>query len=270
MNRVDIDNTYLTGVISSDSTESIKAIRYLHGLDAYDQDEPKYEAVCDNTSPQYDSTDPKCGFNAPTICANANDTDCTQHARSWIMGDVLHSKPLVMHYHNYSFNATSQGICDDQNNQTLFVGANDGLLHAFRDCDGMEVWAFAPPGMLHDLPNLQDQSHSYFVDGTPVAYIHDVNYDGTIERVGTAGSLTSASDRVILIFGTRRGEGLNDLPATGSGGAITPWTSAIPPIRSSSGRSTTRPPSTEPHILSSAKPGAPRTWPKSRWMWEAG
>ena len=219
-NRVDIDNTALvnSGLISSAAGESLKAIRYLHGLDAFDQDHPKYQAVCDPSSPQYDGADPNCGFGASPYCADSTDTDCTQHVRPWVLGDILHSKPLVMHYANYNFDATTEEVCGT-NKTYLFVGANDGLLHAFRDCDGKEVWAFAPPGLLPYVPNLQDQTHSYFVDGTPVAYIHDTNYDGNITLAGSAGSLTSASDRVILIFGTRRGEGLNTLPATGSRGS---------------------------------------------------
>ena len=36
--------------------------------------------------------------------------------------------------------------------ETIYVGANDGMLHAFKSKDGVERWAFVPPYISGRLP----------------------------------------------------------------------------------------------------------------------
>ncbi|BCR04640.1 type IV pilin PilY [Desulfuromonas versatilis] len=177
-NRFTIGNAGVTTALLdvADATERKNLISFLHGIDAYDDD-------------------------ADTL---------TNEKRQWPMGDILHSKPLIVNYEKYAFSASSEADCS-QNKTYIFVGANDGMLHAFRDCDGKEAWGFIPPGLLPNLRHLRENSHTYFVDGTPVAYIHDADNDGNIEAAN--------GDKVIMIFGTRRGGGLDTLPASGPRGA---------------------------------------------------
>ena len=137
-------------------------------------------------------------------------------ARRWVMGDVLHSRPLVFNYSKYSDiheNLCSPGNDDRYNSSIIFVGANDGMLHAFRDCDGSELWAFIPPEHLSSLKNIKDPlspgGHPTFVDGAPSAFVHDANGDGLIDPL---------TDKVVLLFGLRRGGGSND-PADREQGA---------------------------------------------------
>jgi type IV pilus assembly protein PilY1 len=123
--------------------------------------------------------------------------------RRWILGDVLHSKPLVVNYSSYP--STNETYCPGSpnpvphNKTMIFVGANDGMLHAFRDCDGSEAWAFIPPDLLNRLQYLTDSTRTYYVDGSPVTYTFDRNKDGTIDPTD--------GDKVVLIFGERRGGG---------------------------------------------------------------
>ena len=142
------------------STDRDKVINYVHGKDAYDSD------------------------------SNGNTTE----KRGWILGDILHSVPLVVHY--ATFSTSDENDCT-KNKTMIFVGANDGMLHAFRDCDGEEAWAFIPPDLLPYLKHLSGNTHTYYVDGTPVAYIYDADNDGNIE--------TADGDKVIIMFGERRG-----------------------------------------------------------------
>jgi type IV pilus assembly protein PilY1 len=137
-------------------------------------------------------------------------------ARRWVMGDVLHSRPLVFNYSKYSDiheNLCSPGDDNRYNSSIIFVGANDGMLHAFRDCDGSELWAFIPPENLSSLKNIKDPlsdgGHPTYVDGAPSAFVHDANGDGLIDP---------DHDKVVLIFGLRRGGGSND-PADREQGA---------------------------------------------------
>ncbi|WP_197427066.1 PilC/PilY family type IV pilus protein [Noviluteimonas gilva] len=75
----------------------------------------------------------------------------TQRNRDSLLGDIVNSSPM------YSGDT-----------KTLFVGANDGMLHAFNALTGAELFAFVPGGLnFADLATLSDPqySHKYFVDG---------------------------------------------------------------------------------------------------------
>ena len=78
--------------------------------------------------------------------------------RGWLLGGIADSRPLVVPYEN------SQSV--------IFVGANDGMLHAFDDATGEELWGFIPYellGRLKDLPKANKPQ--YYVDGSPKAYL---------------------------------------------------------------------------------------------------
>jgi type IV pilus assembly protein PilY1 len=144
------------------TTDKDNLINFVHGLDAYDED------------------------------TDGNTTE----KRDWILADILHSKPLVVNYASYTFSTTSESDCAI-NKTMIYVGANDGMLHAFKDCDGSEAWSFIPQDLLSNLNYLTQTTHTYFVDSSPSAYIYDADNDGNIE----------SGDKVILLFGERRGGG---------------------------------------------------------------
>jgi type IV pilus assembly protein PilY1 len=100
--------------------------------------------------------------------------------RKWILGSFIHSRPVVVHYGTTS---GSQSI--------LFAGSNDGMLHAFDNATGEELWAFIPPNLLSNLKNLTGEALQFLVDGAPRVYL-ERKTDGTLEKA-------------ILIFGLRRG-----------------------------------------------------------------
>ncbi len=112
------------------------------------------------------------GYDAYDDNSNADTTE----KRDWILGSFLHSRPLLIHYATRS---------------VIFAGANDGMLHAFDDSDGSELWAFIPPNLLNKLQALHGDVVESFVDGSPKAFI---SYD-------SSGQINKA----ILMFGQRRG-----------------------------------------------------------------
>lgn len=135
-------------------------MRYIRGWDSYDQD-------VDTPLPIY------------------------AEKRENILGDILHSRPLIIDY-----------VIDDahptNNVRVVYVGTNDGMLHAISDTDGTEKWAFIPPDLLPKLKNMiEGSSHQYYIDGSPKAYIKDVDHDGNIDPAD--------GDKVIIIFGERGG-----------------------------------------------------------------
>lgn len=92
--------------------------------------------------------------------------------RTSLLGDIIHSSPV------YS-----------KDSQTVFVGANDGMLHAFNAADGKERFAFVPKGLnfskLATL-SLPAYKHSYFVDG-PLVLTSAGRTPGKNYLVGTLG-----------------------------------------------------------------------------------
>lgn len=118
------------------------------------------------------------------------------NARDWILGDVLHSGPTIVSY-------DAGTISGHTARSVVYVGANDGMMHAFDDTTGRELWGYIPSNQLTHLKYLHGTLHPYFVDGSPKAYYLDNNNNGVIEATDSTG----AHDKVILIFGERRGEG---------------------------------------------------------------
>jgi type IV pilus assembly protein PilY1 len=53
----------------------------------------------------------------------------------------------------------------------VYVGGNDGMLHAFNAANGVEAFAYVPDAVFAKLPELakQDYTHQYYVDGSPSA-----------------------------------------------------------------------------------------------------
>jgi Neisseria PilC beta-propeller domain len=76
-------------------------------------------------------------------------------ARTTVLGDIIHSRPYYY----------TDGV-----SPTVFVGANDGMLHAFDAANGQERWAYIPSMLLPRLPALSSPSyisaHEYYVDGS--------------------------------------------------------------------------------------------------------
>lgn len=169
-NLTNAANSFTTGNVTitpatlgvATSTDKDRLINFIHGQDPYDAD------------------------------SDGNTTE----KRGWILGDILHSKPVVVNYTSYA--PTSEANCA-LNKTRIFVGGNDGMLHAFQDCDGSEAWSFIPPDLLSRLQYLTQPTRAYYVDGSPVVYTFDRNKDGIITPAD--------GDKVVLIFGERRGGG---------------------------------------------------------------
>ncbi|MEM1110594.1 MAG: hypothetical protein AAGI11_01685 [Pseudomonadota bacterium] len=127
-----------------------------------------------------------------------NGNDSTTDTRSWIMADILHSKPLVVNYGALgSFTTADPDL-------RIIAGTNNGLLHMFGNNDGQEDWAFFAKE-LADVPGRRRNSSSgsdtvYGIDSPAVVYKFDANADGTFNHVD--------GDKVYLFFGLRRGGAL--------------------------------------------------------------
>lgn len=113
-------------------------------------------------------------------------TQTQYRTRTKILGDIVNSSPVYVGAP--SFNYTDSGYSSYKTSnasrgKTLYVGANDGMLHAFNAADGTERWAYVPRLIMSKLYLLADQyyesKHIFTVDATPV--VGDV-YDGSAWR----------------------------------------------------------------------------------------
>jgi len=152
----------------------------------------------------------------------SHEGDQTYRARTHLLGAIIHSQPVYVASPNGNYFAFPSGSpeataaagsngTDDKSYDafladhgtrmpTVYVGANDGMLHAFNaptpvctftsgtpSCDydptgdaGKELWAFVPRAVYANLGNLTDVTDFQYrptVDASPVT--RDVFYDGT-------------------------------------------------------------------------------------------
>ncbi len=147
---------------ASSSTEKNNIINFTLGTDTYDED------VDGNTSEQ----------------------------RQWKLGDIFHSTPVLV---RPPFTATTDPSynafrsANASRTAVILAGANDGMLHAFQESNGAELWGFIPPDQLSKLKDLTGNSgqHDYLVDSSPIAA--DVKIGAT------------PAWKTVAIFGLRRG-----------------------------------------------------------------
>ncbi len=122
------------------------------------------------------------------------------------IGDIINSTPVVVGHPPfwYPFDGYRDWAYNINRDTMVYIGANDGSLHAIRLIDGVEQWAFVPKSM-HDKLNLAQSDplfdrcspqycHQYFVDGSPV--VGDVYADfGGVNKEW----------RTVLVIGEREG-----------------------------------------------------------------
>ncbi|MCK5408176.1 MAG: PQQ-binding-like beta-propeller repeat protein, partial [Candidatus Krumholzibacteria bacterium] len=143
----------------------------------------------------------------------------------WKLGDVVDSSPVVVGMPS-SFYLTEDYMAYRMANvdrpRAVYIGANDGMLHAFDEMTGKELWAFVPESQLPKLKSLADTSycHEYSVNLTPK--VEDV-YLGGAWRTVLFGGMKHGGDGFFAIDVTDR-ENPQFLWETQLPGVIQSWT----------------------------------------------
>ena len=158
----------------------------------------------------------------------------------WRLGDIIHSSPMAIaapngFYDNerpYNANDSTYTAFQDHyedRRQVVYVGSNDGMIHAFNagfwDNDnsrfdlsmngaarhplGSELWAYAPMNLLPHLRYLSepDYPHVYYMDGEPLVFDANIFTPDT-DHPGGWGT--------VLVMGMRLGGGTIDATVNGS------------------------------------------------------
>jgi len=97
------------------------------------------------------------------------------------LGDIVHSSPVFVGAPPFvnriggAFPSTQTNtyaefrVAQQSREQLVYVGANDGMLHAFQVSDGEEAFAYLPNILLDDIGQFTDPNytHRFYVDSTP-------------------------------------------------------------------------------------------------------
>jgi type IV pilus assembly protein PilY1 len=120
--------------------------------------------------------------------------------REFVLGDVVNATPLYVAAPRFAFGDRvslpylewKQQPAIRNRTPAVYVGANDGQLHAFNVNTGDEVWSFIPrqiaPGLWKLAEAKYATKHQYYVDGAPVSM--DV-WDGRTWRTILVGGLNA-------------------------------------------------------------------------------
>lgn len=146
---------------------------------------------------------------------NRSGEGTTFRQRSGVLGDFYSSTPAVVSGARYLVNVTNalentntySAFAANAANRTprVYVGGNDGMLHAFNAKTGAEEFAFIPSSVFNKLNKLtgSNYSHEFYVDGTPV--VGDV-FTGTEWRTILVGTLKAGGKSIFALDITKPGE----------------------------------------------------------------
>lgn len=139
------------------------------------------------------------------------------------LGDISQSRPAYFKASNVDYLDAGykayKALRKALPNGVVYVGANDGMLHAFNAENGNELWAFIPTPVIANLANLADKEyganyHTNYVNGSPV--VTDVCVSGC--------SGESAVWRTILVSGLNGGgRGYFAIDVTNPGRPVLLW-----------------------------------------------
>jgi type IV pilus assembly protein PilY1 len=132
--------------------------------------------------------------------------------RNRILGDIINSAPTYYgrpssRYDNYWGTGQAENnvlyssfVLANKNRQPLiFVGANDGMMHAFDADIGVEKFAYVPESVYQNLDDLSspNYNHKYFVDASPTivdAFFNNSWHTVLVSGLGAGGQGMFALD----------------------------------------------------------------------------
>lgn len=130
---------------------------------------------------------PTAGYRERTMSSGGTDYE-------WKLGDIVSSTPTVVAapaeaynllYKDQSFKTFFSN--NKNRNEVVYVGANDGMLHAFDITTGDELWAYIPFNLLPHLKWLADPDYTHVNYVDLKAKVSDVKIGGSWKTVLIGG-----------------------------------------------------------------------------------
>ncbi|MDZ4203006.1 MAG: PilC/PilY family type IV pilus protein [Gallionella sp.] len=95
--------------------------------------------------------------------------------REAVLGDALESQPAFISKPVFSYpypGYAAYKTAEDSRAGTVYMGANDGMMHAFAADTGIERWAYVPSMVIPNMWKLADTNyatlHTNYVNGSPI------------------------------------------------------------------------------------------------------
>ncbi len=118
--------------------------------------------------------------------------------RSAVMGDALESQPSFISKPVFSYPYPGYGdykTAQAARAGTVYMGANDGMMHAFASATGVERWAYVPSMVIPNMWKLADTNyatlHVNYVNGSPITT--DVCVSNTTTTLANCNNINYAS-----------------------------------------------------------------------------
>lgn len=112
--------------------------------------------------------------------------------REATLGDAVESQPAYIGKPTFSYTDTGYSSFKSGNASragTVYMGANDGMMHAFDAVTGVERWAYVPSMLVPKMFALADKNysieHAYYANGSPI--ISDIYTGGAWKTILVAG-----------------------------------------------------------------------------------
>ena len=133
--------------------------------------------------------------------ARGNPTSGLRNRQGWYLGDIVHSTPVVVGAPaNYQVTEDYQTYYENHKNRTkmVYVGANDGMVHAFDAQSGAEHWAFVPGFALPKFAAMADSGycHTYTCDQTVA--VKDMKIGGVWRTILVSNGREGGADMFAL------------------------------------------------------------------------
>jgi len=124
--------------------------------------------------------------------------------RSHVLGDIVDSNPLFVGPPNGPYQDPSYisfELAQANRPAVIYVGANDGMMHAINPANGDEEFAYVPNGVFTNLVNLTkptyNQQHQFFVDGSPTS--DDVQFSDSSWHTLVVGGLNAGGNSIYAL-----------------------------------------------------------------------
>jgi type IV pilus assembly protein PilY1 len=116
-----------------------------------------------------------------------------------VLGDIVNSDPAFSGNADFGFRqlgddtqapAYAAYLSNRDVHPTVYVGANDGMLHAFNADTGEERFAYVPASIYDHLAELPQEGyvHRYYVDGSPKVFDAYIDSQWRTVLIGTTGA----------------------------------------------------------------------------------
>jgi type IV pilus assembly protein PilY1 len=148
--------------------------------------------------------------------------------REHLLGDTVNAKPAYVKLPKYGFldsvvpTYNTFKTAQTSRQGALYMGSNDGMLHAFNTDTGAEMWSYVPRIVMPNLYKLADTSyatlHQYYVDGSPETM--DIFVDSA---TATANGLTAGWHSILVGGLGLGGRGFYALDVTDPANPVALW-----------------------------------------------